>query len=87
MIRPLRILLAIAILQGLQGINVAAANDSSDTHRPETNPKGDSSLSEKLDRNKGVLHPAPGVDPEMAKPAPQIPSNTPVIPPHTPGAK
>jgi hypothetical protein len=42
------------------------------------------SLSDKLDATGGVIKPAPGVDPEIVKPAPVPP--TPVIPPPgTPG--
>ena len=44
-------------------------------------------LSERLDRNSGVIHPPAGVDPDIAVPAPNPhPNSTPVIPPPgTPG--
>jgi hypothetical protein len=44
-------------------------------------------LSERLDRNSGVIHPPEGVDPGIAVPAPDPnPNSTPVIPPPgTPG--
>jgi len=42
-------------------------------------------LSERLDRNSGVIHPPAGLDPDIAVPAPNPhPNSTPVIPP--PGA-
>jgi hypothetical protein len=40
------------------------------------------SLSDRLDASGGILKPAPGVDPDMVKPAPAPgPNSTPVIPP------
>ena len=44
-------------------------------------------LSERLDRNSGVIHPPAGVDPGIAAPVPDPhPNSTPVIPPPgTPG--
>ncbi len=44
-------------------------------------------LSERLDRNSGVIHPPAGMDPGIAVPAPDPgPHSTPVIPPPgTPG--
>ena len=44
-------------------------------------------LSERLDRNSGVIHPPAGTDPGIAVPAPDPnPGSTPVIPPPgTPG--
>ncbi len=44
-------------------------------------------LSERLDRNSGVIHPPVGVDPGIAAPVPDPhPNSTPVIPPPgTPG--
>ena len=44
-------------------------------------------LSERLDRNSGVIHPPAGVDPGIAAPVPDPhPNSTPVIsPPGTPG--
>jgi hypothetical protein len=39
-------------------------------------------LSDKLDASGGVIKPAPGIDPEIVKPAPvPDPNSTPVIPP------
>jgi hypothetical protein len=39
-------------------------------------------LSDKLDASGGVIKPAPGIDPEIVKPAPvPEPNSTPVIPP------
>jgi hypothetical protein len=45
-------------------------------------------LGDKLDRTDGVIHPPPGVDPEMRLlPPPAGPGSTPVIPPPgTPGS-
>jgi hypothetical protein len=47
------------------------------------------SLSEKLDRQKGVLKPKPGIDPQAAKPPPEPnPDSMPVIrPPAKPGTE
>jgi hypothetical protein len=45
------------------------------------------SLSEKLDKNKGVIKPPSHVDPEITVPAPETPNAMPVIPPPTPNAK
>jgi hypothetical protein len=54
--------------QGTQGESV------DDTHKKN--------LSDKLDATGGVIKPAPGVDPEIVKPAPvPQPNSTPVIPP------
>jgi hypothetical protein len=54
--------------RGTQGESVG------DTHKK--------SLSDKLDASGGVIKPAPGVDPEIVKPAPvPQPNSTPVIPP------
>lgn len=57
-----------------------------DPHVPDERPPHDT-LSERLDRNKGVLHPPSGVDPGIAVPVPDPhPNTTPVIPPPgTPG--
>ena len=59
-----------------------------DLSRPETSrPQGmpgdtKKNLSDKLDASGGVIKPAPGVDPEIVKPAPvPQPNSTPVIPP------
>jgi hypothetical protein len=54
--------------RGAQGESV------DDTHKK--------TLSNKLDATGGVIKPAPGVDPEIVKPAPvPQPNSTPVIPP------
>lgn len=45
------------------------------------------SLSEKLDKGKGVIKPPPDVDPGITRPAPEMPNTTPIIPPPAPGAK
>jgi hypothetical protein len=47
------------------------------------------SLSEKLDRQKGVLIPKPGIDPKAAKPPPEPnPDSMPIIrPPAKPGTE
>lgn len=50
-------------------------------------PQRKESLSEKLDKGQGVIRPPSEVDPGMARPAPEIPNATPVIPPRAPGAK
>jgi hypothetical protein len=48
---------------------------------PDSN-RPDETLSEKLDRSKGVIRPPSGVDPEIRKPAPvPNPGTTRVIPP------
>ncbi len=60
---------------------------------PHERPGGESgttgkSLSEKLDKGKGVIKPAPGVDPNIVKPAPELPPKSmPVLPPPAPQAK
>ena len=53
---------------------------------PDSSAPG-TTLSEKLDKSKGVLHPPGGIDPEIQTPAPDPnPNTTPVIPPPgTPG--
>ncbi|WP_363350157.1 hypothetical protein [Methylocystis echinoides] len=68
---------------------VSAAPALAQNERPgdESGDRG-GSLSEKLDKGKGVIKPAPGVDPHIVKPAPDLPpQSTPVIPPPAPQAK
>lgn len=75
----------------------AAANVAPETASPQTVPEdtepgksGSSggSLSDKLDRSDGVIHPPPGIDPEMSKSPPPTGSTMPVIPPPgTPGGE
>lgn len=50
-------------------------------------PRGNETLSQRLDRNNGVITPPAGTDPGIAVPAPvPNPNSTPVIrPPGTPG--
>lgn len=50
-------------------------------------PQSKESLSEKLDKGKGVIKPPPGVDPGITRPAPEMPNTMPVIPPPAPNAK
>lgn len=75
----MRILSIVAISLGLVATSLAA-----EAQKP---PQAKESLSEKLDRGKGVIKPPPNVDPGIARPAPDIPNKTPVIPPRAPGAK
>lgn len=67
-------------------IQVAASATEAPPTRSQT-PRSKQSLSEKLDKNKGVIKPPSGVDPEMTQPAPATPNTMPVIPPRAPGAK
>ena len=50
---------------------------------PDTGTSGQGeTLTKKLERNEGVLHPSPNMDPEISVPAPNPnPGTTPVIPP------
>jgi hypothetical protein len=50
-------------------------------------PQSKETLSEKLDKGKGVIKPPSDIDPGITRPAPEIPNTTPVIPPVAPGAK
>lgn len=58
-----------------------------DPRAPAEERRSDETLSDRLDRNNGVLHPPAGVDPKITVPAPDPnPHSTPVIPPPgTPG--
>lgn len=71
----------------------AAPETASQQKVPEDTAPGKSGstsgpLSDKLDRTDGVIHPPPGIDPEMSKPPPPTGSTMPVIPPPgTPGGE
>jgi hypothetical protein len=61
----------------------AAVDAIPDKVAPGPAPGADSkkpSLSKKLDLSNGVIHPDPGIDPSMQKPAPKA-GSMPVIPP------
>ncbi len=78
-----------AVLLASLYLVAGAAAETTPNERPggETNKSG-KSLSEKLDKGKGVIKPAPGVDPNIVKPAPDMPPNSmPVLPPPAPQAK
>jgi len=65
----------------------AAKAASQDPRATAQDKRPGETLSERLDRNSGVIHPPAGVDPGIAVPAPDPdPHSTPVIPPPgTPG--
>jgi hypothetical protein len=50
-------------------------------------PRSKESLSEKLDKGKGVIKPPSDVDPGITRPAPEMPNTTPVLPPPSTNAK
>jgi hypothetical protein len=52
-----------------------------DRSRPQDQSGSGSNLSDKLDKSGGVIKPNTDIDPKMDKPAPAMPSSTPVIPP------
>jgi hypothetical protein len=81
---PVRVLLIASISLGHAAISLAAEPQ---TPTPPPTPQTHESLSEKLDKNKGVIKPPSDVDPGIARPAPEIPNSTPVIPPPAPNAK
>jgi len=69
-------------------LSLAAQPAAAATDQPAPQPQKDKeTLSEKLDRQKGVITPPSDIDPGAVRPAPEIPNATPVIPPRTPGAK
>lgn len=72
-----------------QGSARAEETPKPSTARQNGATKSGETLSEKLDRQKGVLKPKPGVDPEAEKPPPvRNPDSMPVIrPPKTPGTQ
>ncbi len=55
--------------------------------KPSPAPQRKQSLSEKLDKGKGVIKPPSGLDPGITRPAPEVPNTMPVIPPPAPNAK
>ncbi len=66
---------------------LAASPPPPQNGEPGANKSGET-LSEKLDKGKGVIKPRPGADPGIVKPAPELPpQSTPVIPPPAPNAK
>jgi hypothetical protein len=74
----------IAFHMAAYGFSVAAEDPPAEAPQP----KKDGSLSEKLDKSKGVIKPPSEVDPRMVKPAPKMsPKSTPIIPPPAPEAK
>jgi hypothetical protein len=78
----MRLLLIIAMSLGQ-----VATSHAVEGEKPPVPPQGKESLSEKLDKGKGVIKPPSDVDPGITRPAPEIPNTTPVIPPLAPGAK
>jgi hypothetical protein len=86
--RPRRLPILSATCAALLACGVATAQQRQDnpntlqdrSHSRDANPG--ETLSDRLDRNKGVIRPPTNVDPKMAVPAPKIaPDSTPVIPP------
>lgn len=66
------------------GTNLAMAQTHLQNQAPAPNSAtgGDGTLSQKLGRSEGVIHPQTDVDPGISKPAPvPNPGSTPVIPP------
>lgn len=76
----MRLLLIVAVSLGYVEPSIAA-----EPGKPL--PQNQESLSEKLDKNKGVIKPPSHVDPEITVPAPETPNTMPVIPPPVPNAK
>ncbi len=91
------LLMASVVVLPLTGIAPAALHAGVSQEAPKTSqqdPRATAqdrrpgeTLSERLDRNSGVIHPPAGVDPGIAAPVPDPhPHSTPVIPPPgTPG--
>ena len=93
--RSAAIVLAACLACGSGQAQSTAPAPQSDTPPPASGPPTDrpvppqpgkgtvqEPLATKLDRSNGVIHPAPGVDPQMAKPTPDLgPQSTPVVPP------
>jgi hypothetical protein len=83
-------LLFVAVLSLAHAPPAAAQADSPSSGDPKTqSPPTDiakqrGALSDKLDRNQGVIRPEGGVDPGMEKPAPQT-GSMPVVRPPDPG--
>ncbi len=77
-----------SVLMASLFVVVSSPSALSQNERPRGDESDKRSLSEKLDKGKGVIKPAPGVDPNIVKPAPDLPpQSTPVIPPMAPQAK
>jgi len=67
--------------------DVSFAQTAPDSRRIEKGPNNES-LSEKLDKRKGVLAPKPGVNDPIVKPSPAPNADPmPVIPPKGPGTQ
>lgn len=81
--RPIQIFLMLLIIS--QHAGALAAEGA----QPKKEPSGaDETLSERLNRQKGVLKPKQDVDPGLVKPAPKMnPRSTPEIKPPSPEAK
>ncbi|MEK4032636.1 hypothetical protein WOC76_03100 [Methylocystis sp. IM3] len=85
--RPRAAVLTLAAFCLVAGAAFAAGTPPNERPGGE-NGKSGKSLSEKLDKGKGVIRPAPGVDPNIVRPAPELPPQSmPVIPPPAPQAK
>jgi hypothetical protein len=78
----MRLLLIVAMSLGQVSTSLAM-----EPQTPTPTPKSKESLSEKLDKGKGVIKPPSDLDPGITRPAPEMPNTTPVIPPPEPGAK
>jgi hypothetical protein len=51
-------------------------------------PGTDETLSDRLNKDKGVVKPKQDIDPKLLRPAPEVnPKSTPVIPPPNPNGK
>ncbi|BDV35066.1 hypothetical protein SS37A_25950 [Methylocystis iwaonis] len=81
--RPIQIFFV--LLAATQYVGALAAEEA----QPKREPSGaDETLSQRLDRQKGVLKPKQDVDPSFVKPAPKMdPRSTPEIKPPSPEAK
>lgn len=78
------LVLALMLAPGAKAATPDATADATRAPAPPTDiSKKPGNLSEKLNRNNGVIHPEGDIDPAMRKPAPPT-GATPVIPP--PGA-
>lgn len=76
----MRLLLILAMSLGCVAPCVSAERENSA-------PQGQESLSEKLEKNKGVIKPPSHVDPGITLPTPKTPNTMPIIPPPSPNAK
>lgn len=75
---------ALMLARGAKAATADATTDAPHAPAPPTDiSKKPGNLSDKLNRNNGVIHPEGDIDPAMRKPAPPT-GATPVIPP--PGA-